>query len=86
MYLHTASNYKASFGEKRDVQKWNSASYELQLFPLSSGVTKVFPDSSATRLVLVDEKSDAFIYNPVSVGICVCRLQAADIHMYIILY
>lgn len=56
------------------------------MFPLSSGVTKVFPDSSATRLVLVDEKSDAFIYNPVSVGISVCRLQAADIHMYIILY
>jgi len=33
---------------------------------LFAGISKVFPDSSATRMVLVDEKSDAFIYNPVS--------------------
>jgi len=32
-----------------------------------AGITKIFPDNSATRLVLVDEKSDAFVYNPVSV-------------------
>jgi len=30
------------------------------------GITKIFPDNSATRLVLVDEKSDAFVYNPVN--------------------
>ena len=32
---------------------------------LLAGISKVFPDSSGTRMVLVDEKSDAFIYNPV---------------------
>lgn len=31
-----------------------------------TGVTKVFPDGSATRLVFVDEKSDAYLYNPVN--------------------
>ena len=77
-YLATGSNYKALFGEKGDAQKWNFASYKL--FPLSSGITKVFPDSSATRLVLVDEKSDAFIYNPVSVGISVCRPQVGSVY------
>ena len=29
------------------------------------GISKVYPDSSGTRMVIVDEKSDAFIYNPV---------------------
>jgi hypothetical protein len=34
------------------------------------GITKIFPDSSGTRVIMVDEKSDAFVYNPVIVVIC----------------
>ena len=30
------------------------------------GVVKVYPDPRGTRLVFCDEKSDAFLYNPVS--------------------
>ena len=29
------------------------------------GISKIFPDSSGTKLVVMDEKSDAFVYNPV---------------------
>ncbi len=29
------------------------------------GITKLYPDPTSTRLIIVDEKSDAFIYNPV---------------------
>lgn len=31
------------------------------------GISKVFPDINGTRLIVIDEKSDAFIYNPVNV-------------------
>ena len=30
------------------------------------GIAKVWPDPSGTRVVFVDEKSDAFLLNPVS--------------------
>ena len=30
-----------------------------------SGISKVFPDLSGTKLFIIDEKSDGFIYNPV---------------------
>ena len=30
------------------------------------GISRLFPDSSGTTLVLIDDKSDAFVYNPVS--------------------
>ena len=26
----------------------------------------MFPDASGTRLVIIDDKSDAFVYNPVN--------------------
>ncbi len=29
------------------------------------GITKLYPDPTSTRLIIVDEKSDAYIYNPV---------------------
>ena len=31
------------------------------------GISRVFPDSSGTTVVFIDDKSDAFVYNPVSV-------------------
>ena len=31
-----------------------------------SGITKVFPDASGTAVVFIDDKCDAFVYNPVS--------------------
>ena len=30
------------------------------------GIKKLFPDPSGTRLIFVDDKSDGFVYNPVS--------------------
>jgi len=30
------------------------------------GMRMLFPDHSGTRLIFVDEKSDGFVYNPVS--------------------
>lgn len=30
------------------------------------GISRLYPDPSATRLLLVDEKSDAYVYNPVN--------------------
>ena len=34
---------------------------------LSKGIKKIFPDISGTHLVFIDEKSDGFVYNPVSI-------------------
>ena len=39
------------------------------------GIKKLFPDPSGTRLVFIDDKSDGYVYNPVSYkfrarGIC----------------
>ena len=31
-----------------------------------TGITKVYPDSSGIRLVFTDDKSDAFLYNPIN--------------------
>ena len=33
---------------------------------LSEGIKKIFPDVSGTHLVFIDEKTDGFVYNPVS--------------------
>ena len=33
---------------------------------LHTAISKVYPDSSGTRLVLIDEKGDAYLHNPVS--------------------
>ena len=33
----------------------------------SKGIKKIFPDISGTHLVFIDEKSDGFVYNPVSI-------------------
>ena len=30
------------------------------------GISKLYSDPSCTRLVFVDEKSDAFLYNPIN--------------------
>ena len=30
------------------------------------GITKIFPDATGTTMVFIDDKSDAFVYNPVS--------------------
>ena len=30
------------------------------------GIRKLFPDPSGTRLIFMDDKSDGFVYNPVS--------------------
>ena len=38
--------------------------------PYLVAITSVYPDPSGTRLVFVDEKSDAFLYNPVSSALC----------------
>ena len=41
---------------------------ELMMFVyLCAGVAQVWPDASGTRLVFVDEKSDAFLLNPVRI-------------------
>ena len=34
---------------------------------LFEGIKKIFPDVSGTHLVFIDEKTDGFVYNPVSV-------------------
>ena len=34
---------------------------------LLKGIKKIFPDISGTHLVFIDEKSDGFVYNPVSI-------------------
>ena len=34
---------------------------------LLQGIKKIFPDISGTHLVFIDEKSDGFVYNPVSI-------------------
>lgn len=31
------------------------------------GIKKIFPDISGTHLAFIDEKSDGFVYNPVSI-------------------
>ena len=31
------------------------------------GIRKLFPDPSGTRLIFMDDKSDGFVYNPVSI-------------------
>jgi len=31
------------------------------------GIKTIFPDVSGTHLVFIDEKSDGFVYNPVSI-------------------
>ena len=33
---------------------------------LFQGIKKIFPDVSGTHLVFIDEKTDGFVYNPVS--------------------
>ena len=33
----------------------------------SAGIKKIFPDLSGTYLVFIDEKTDGFVYNPVSI-------------------
>jgi WD repeat-containing protein 19 len=30
------------------------------------GIKDLFPDSSGTRVIFIDSKSDGFVYNPVS--------------------
>lgn len=35
-------------------------------FLVISGISKIFPDASGTMVVFIDDKSDAFVYNPVS--------------------
>ena len=30
------------------------------------GIRKIFPDSAGTRVIFMDDKSDGFVYNPVS--------------------
>ena len=30
------------------------------------GIRKIYPDPSGTRLIFIDEKSDGYVYNPVS--------------------
>ena len=34
---------------------------------LLPGIKKIFPDISGTHLAFIDEKSDGFVYNPVSI-------------------
>ena len=31
-----------------------------------TGVRRVFPDSAGTRVIVIDDKGDGFVYNPVS--------------------
>ena len=31
------------------------------------GIRKIFPDINGTKLIFIDEKSDGYVYNPVSV-------------------
>lgn len=38
------------------------------------GIKKLFPNYSGTKLVLIDDKSDGYIYNPVSTCSAVCIL------------
>ena len=40
--------------------------YLLSYMYVCPGVVKVYPDARGTRLVFCDEKSDAFLYNPVT--------------------
>lgn len=39
----------------------------ISVFSLQ-GIKKIFPDISGTHLVFIDEKSDGFVYNPVSIS------------------
>ena len=32
------------------------------------GIRKIFPDINGTRLIFIDDKSDGYVYNPVSVA------------------
>ena len=32
------------------------------------GIRKIFPDLNGTKLIFIDEKSDGYVYNPVSVN------------------
>lgn len=38
----------------------------ISVFSLK-GIKKIFPDIGGTHLVFIDEKSDGFVYNPVSI-------------------
>ena len=44
------------------VEDWNF----VNEFRHVVGIRRIFPDLSGTRLVFIDEKSDGFVYNPVS--------------------
>lgn len=47
----------------------SSISFITPLFGYYSckGIKRIFPDVSGTHLVFIDEKSDGFVYNPVSI-------------------
>ena len=55
-------------------------------FPLAA-ISKVYPDPTGTRLVCVDEKSDAYLHNPVSSSVYTCTftqniVHAVHVYMY----
>ena len=65
-YKQTASQVT----NKRKIFTCNYVHYELDndvSMSLLKGIKKIFPDVSGTHLVFIDEKSDGFVYNPVSI-------------------
>ncbi len=44
------------------IEDWNF----VNEFRHVVGVRKLYPDPTGTRLIFVDDKSDGFVYNPVS--------------------
>lgn len=46
------------------VEDWNF----VNEFRHVVGIRRIFPDLGGTRLVFIDDKSDGFVYNPVSLG------------------
>jgi WD repeat-containing protein 19 len=44
------------------VEDWNF----VNEFRHVVGIRRIFPDLGGTRLVFIDDKSDGFVYNPVS--------------------
>ena len=51
----------------------------LGFLSLTAAITKLFPDNGGTQVVFIDEKSDGFLYNPVS-GTCK-YVQHACVHV-----
>ena len=54
-------------------------------FPLAA-ITKVYPDPTGTRLVCVDEKSDAYLHNPVSSSVHIHLHKIVHVYMYMYVY